>query len=435
MSATNQLWTNAELVPSQTRLLEHMMDWQNINKAARRVIRNNGSPGIDRMTVKELPAWLQRNFTQLQTAVLTGVYRPGAVKPKEIEKSGGGKRQLGIPTVIDRMLQQALHQILNPFFEPFFSEHSYGYRPGRNPHQAILAARDYQRAGKRYVVDVDLSKFFDTVSHDVLIALIKQKVTDRRIWRLVDLYLKSGIMMEGVLMPREEGTPQGSPLSPLLSNIILNELDIELEKRGHSFCRYADDFSIYVRSLKSGERVLKSITTFIERQLKLKVNQDKSAVDKGYRRLFLGYGFTSEYRTRLRVPKERILRFRKKMKEEFRRGRGRHMERFIRENLNPKIRGWANYYKLAETITFIKALDKWIRRRLRLIKWRQWKRPRTRFKQIRKAGFSREQAKMAAYNNRGCWWNSGYDYVKLSLPNKLFARMGLISIEAVIARR
>lgn len=435
MSATNQLWTNAELVPSQTRLLEHMMDWQNINKAARRVIRNNGSPGIDRMTVKELPAWLQRNFTQLQTAVLTGVYRPGAVKPKEIEKSGGGKRQLGIPTVIDRMLQQALHQILNPFFEPFFSEHSYGYRPGRNPHQAILAARDYQRAGKRYVVDVDLSKFFDTVSHDVLIALIKQKVTDRRIWRLVDLYLKSGIMMEGVLMPREEGTPQGSPLSPLLSNIILNELDIELEKRGHSFCRYADDFSIYVRSLKSGERVLKSITTFIERQLKLKVNQDKSAVDKGYRRLFLGYGFTSEYRTRLRVPKERILRFRKKMKEEFRRGRGRHMERFIRENLNPKIRGWANYYKLAETITFVKALDKWIRRRLRLIKWRQWKRPRTRFKQIRKAGFSSEQASMAAYNNRGCWWNSGYDYVKLSLPNKLFARMGLISIEAVIAQR
>jgi len=435
MSATNLLWTNAELVPSGKRLLESMMDKANVDKACRHVVRNNGSPGIDRMTVKELPSWLQRNFTQLQTTVLAGTYRPSAVKLKEIDKIGGGKRQLGIPTVIDRMLQQALHQVMNPLFEPIFSERSYGYRQGRSPHQAVLSARNFQREGMRYVVDVDLSKFFDTVSHDVLIALIKRRVGDRRIWRLIDLYLKSGIMAEGVIIQREKGTPQGSPLSPLLSNIMLNELDTELEKRGHSFCRYADDFSIYVRSLKSGERVLRSITSFIENKLKLKVNLDKSAVDKASRRNFLGYGFTSELRTRLRVPKERILRFRKKMKEEFRRGKGRNMERFIRENLNPKIRGWANYYKQAETKNFYKELDVWIRRRLRLIKWRQWIRPSTRFKYLRKAGCTKEQALMSAYNNRGCWWNSGHNFVKLSLPNNLFARMGLISIEAVINQR
>jgi RNA-directed DNA polymerase len=402
MSAANLLWTDEELIPSREGLLDRMMDRQNIEKAALHVIQNNGSAGIDRMTVKELPAWLKCNFAQLQKAVLTGSYRPSAVKLKEISKPGGGKRQLGIPTVTDRMLQQALHQVMNPFFDPFFSEHSFGFRRGRSTHQAVILARNFQREGKRYVVDVDLSKFFDRVNHDVLIALIKRRITDRGILRLVDLYLRSGIMTEGVIIPRDEGTPQGSPLSPLLSNIMLNELDNELEKRGHSFCRYADDFSIYVSSQKSGERVLESITHFIETELKLKVNQDKSAVDKGYRRVFLGYGFTSEKQTRLRAPKERILRFKKKMKEEFRRGRGKQMERFIREELNPKIRGWANYYNLSETITFAKALDKWIRRRLRLIKWRQWKRPRTRIKYLRKAGCSMEHAVMSACNNRGC---------------------------------
>lgn len=435
MSATNQLWTNAELVPSSERLLEGVMEWQNIEKAAQHVIRNNGCPGIDRMSVNELLFWLQQNFNQLHASVLTGRYRPSAVKLKEIEKIGGGKRQLGIPTVIDRMIQQALHQALNPFFEPFFSEYSYGFRRGRSTRQAVIAARNFQREGKRYVVDVDLSKFFDTVNHDVLIALVKRRIVDKRIWRLIDLYLKSGIMTEGVIIPRETGTFQGSPLSPLLSNILLNELDKELEKRGHSFCRYADDFSIYTRSFKSGKRVLNSITNFIEKTLKLKVNQEKSAVDKGYRRNFLGYGFTSQSKTRLRVPKEAIQRFRKKMKEEFRRGRGKNLERFIRSELNPKIRGWANYYKIAETVTFAKTMDIWIRRRLRVIRWRQWKRARTRFKYLRKAGLSKEQAVMSTYNNRGCWWNSGYEFVKFALPNNLFVRMGLVSIEAVIIQR
>ncbi len=435
MSATNQLWNDIDLVPSSEHLLEQMLDWANIEKSARRVIRNKGSAGVDGMEVSELLHWLESNFASLKTSIETDTYRPSAVRICEIDKEGGGVRQLGIPTVIDRMLQQALHQILNPYFDPFFSEHSYGFRRGRNPQQAAIAARDFQREGKRYVVDIDLSKFFDRVNHDLLIAQIKGRIKDRRIWRLVDLYLKSGVMVGGISSFRQEGTPQGSPLSPLLSNIMLDKLDKELEKRGHSFCRYADDFSIYVRSQKAGERVYESITSFIEKKLKLKINKDKSKVDKGYRRNFLGFGFTSEKRTRLRVPKERLSRLRKKVKRECKRGRGKNIKRFIAETLNPMLRGWANYYKIAETITFARVLDKWIRRRLRVIIWRQWKRPRTRYKNIRRAGFSHVEAKMSAYNNRGCWWNSGHNYVVLTLNNKLFALMGLVSIESVIVTR
>lgn len=265
--------------------------------------------------------------------------------------------------------------------------------------------------------------------------MIKRKIKDRRIWRLVDLYLKSGVMVGGITSFRLKGTPQGSPLSPLLSNIMLDKLDKELEKRGHSFCRYADDFRIYVHSQKAGERVYESITSFIEKKLKLKINNDKSKVDRSYRRNFLGYGFTSEKRTRLRVPKERLARLSKKVKQECKHGRGKNVKRFIAETLNPMLRGWSNYYKSVETISFAKVLDKWIRRRLRVIIWRQWKRPWTRYKNIRKAGFSHVEALMSAYNNRGCWWNSGHNYVVLTLNNKLFAYMGLVSVESVIVSR
>lgn len=435
MSATNQLWKNAELVPSSEQLLERMLDWSNIKKAARQVTRNKGSAGIDGMETSELPHWLQSNFASFKKSIETNTYRPSPVRMCEIEKIGGGLRELGIPTVIDRMLQQALYQILNPYFDPFFSENSYGFRKGRNPQQAVIAARDFQREGKRYVVDIDLSKFFDRVNHDLLIALIKRKIKDRRIWRLVDLYLKSGVMVGGITSLRLKGTPQGSPLSPLLSNIMLDKLDKELEKRGHSFCRYADDFRIYVHSQKAGERVYESITSFIEKKLKLKINNDKSKVDRSYRRNFLGYGFTSEKRTRLRVPKERLTRLRKKVKQECKHGRGKNVKRFIAETLNPMLRGWSNYYKSVETISFAKVLDKWIRRRLRVIIWRQWKRPWTRYKNIRKAGFSHVEALMSAYNNRGCWWNSGHNYVVLTLNNKLFASLGLVSVESVIVSR
>lgn len=432
MSATNQLWKNEEFVPSSEQLLERMLEWTNITRAARQVIRNKGSAGIDGMEITELSHWLQSNFASLKKTIETGTYRPSPVRVCKIEKIGGGQRQLGIPTVIDRMLQQALHQILNPYFDPTFSENSYGFRKGRNAQQAVIAARDFQREGKRYVVDIDLSKFFDRVNHDLLIALIKHKIKDRRIWRLIDLYLKSGIMEGGITSFRLKGTPQGSPLSPLLSNIMLDKLDKELEKRGHSFCRYADDFSIYVKSQKAGERVYESISTFIEKRLKLKINKDKSKVDRSYRRNFLGYGFTSEKNTRLRVPKERLARLRKKVKQECKHGRGKNVKRFIAETLNPMLRGWANYYKPVETITFARVLDKWIRRRLRVIIWRQWERPWTRYKKIRKAGFTHVEALMVTYNNRSCWWSSSHDYVVLTLNNKLFASMGLVSVEAVI---
>lgn len=432
MSVTNQLWKNAELVPSSEHLLERMLDWGNILKAARQVIRNKGSAGIDGMNVSELLHWLESNYVSLKRSIETGTYRPSPVRVCEIEKAGGGIRQLGIPTTRDRMLQQALYQILNPHFDPFFSDNSYGFRKGYNAHQAVIAARDYQREGKRYVVDIDLSNFFDRVNHDLLIALIKRKIKDRRIWRLIDLYLKSGVMVGSITSPRSEGTPQGSPLSPLLSNIMLDELDKELEKRGHSFCRYADDFSIYVRSRKAGERVYKSITSFIERKLKLKVNKEKSKVDRSHRRNFLGYGFTSEKQTRLRVPKESISRLHTKVKRECRKGRGMNIKLFIAKSLNPILRGWANYYKMVDTHTFAKTLDIWVRRRLRVIYWRQWKRPRTRYKNIRKAGFSHVEAMMSAYNQRGCWWNSGHNFVVLTLNNTMFRRLGLVSVVAVI---
>jgi len=435
MRATNQLWNPEELVPSSDKLLEQMVERRNIEKAARRVIKNGGCPGTDGMEVKDLPNWLRDNYEEMRVNLLQGNYRSTPVRIEEIVKSGGGVRQLGIPTVTDRMLQQALHQVLNPFFEPFFSEHSYGFRSGRNAHQAVIAARNYQREGKRWVVDIDLRNFFDEINHDVLIALIKKRISDRRIWKLIDLFLKSGVMRGGVTSPRAKGTPQGSPLSPLLSNILLNELDRELEKRGHSFCRYADDFRIYVKSEKAGHRVYQSITNYIERRLKLRVNHNKSKVDKSYRRNFLGYGFTSEKQTRLRVPEESCRRFRQKFKRLLRRGRGMNIGRLIRCFLNPLIRGWINYFKHAETRTFAEVMDKWIRRRLRLVKWRQWKRPWTRYKNIRRAGLSHEQALMAAYNNRGCWWNSGYNYVKFAIPNSLFTKEGLVSMFAVICAR
>lgn len=434
MRATSQLWTAEDLVPTSINLMDQMVAWSNIEKAARRVISNKGSAGVDKMEVGSLLPWLQSNYWMLCERLLKGDYAPKPVRSVEIEKPGGGKRQLGIPTVIDRMLQQALHQVLNPFFEPFFSEQSFGYRAGRNAQQAVVEARDYQRQGKRWVIDFDLSNFFNEVNHDLIMSRIKSRVADVRVLKLIDKYLRSGIMTGGVISPRSKGTPQGSPLSPLLSNILLDKLDKELERRGHSFCRYADDFSIYVKSEKAGHRVYQSITHFIERKLKLKVNHKKSKVDKGYRRLFLGYGFTSERLTRLRVSEESVRRFRYKAKVLFRQGRGMNIQRFIRYRLNPLIEGWCNYFKLAETKTFADKLDKWIRRRLRLIKWRQWKSPRTRFRNIKKAGLTSEFAVMAAYNNRGCWWNSNYRSVKLAIPNQYFEDIGLLSMVALFGK-
>jgi len=435
MSGSNLLWTPAELAPASNNLLEQVVDRRNMVKACRRVVSNGGSPGVDGMSTKELWAWLQRNHERLAKSLLEGSYRPQPVRLVEIEKPGGGKRGLGIPTVVDRMIQQAVHQVLNPLFDPEFSESSFGYRKGKSAEQAVLQAQGYMQEGKRWVVDVDLSKFFDEVNHDVLMAKIKRKVMDKRMLKLIDRYLRTGIMQDGVASPRSQGTPQGSPLSPLLSNIILNELDKELERRGHSFCRYADDFVIFVKSEKAAQRVYDSAVDFIERKLKLRINRSKSQITRYHRLTFLGFGFLPGNQARLRVPKEVQKRFRKKAKLLFRKGRGMNLRWFINKYLNPFLRGWANYYRLCKVKTMAEELDSWIRRRLRLIIWRQWKRLRTRYKRFITAGFDHDHAMQCAYNGRGPWWNSGAQHMNFVLPTAYFAKLGLVTLLVLIVKR
>jgi RNA-directed DNA polymerase len=435
MIVSNQLWTSDKLVPSGDNLMEQIVDRLNMTKACKRVVGNRGNPGVDDMSTKELPGWIRRNHERLARSLLEGSYRPKPVRLAEIEKPGGGKRGLGIPTVIDRMIQQAIHQVLNPLFDPGFSDSNFGYRKGQSAGQAVLQAQRHQREGKRWVVDVDLSKFFDEVNHDVLMAKIKRKVKDKRVLKLIDRYLRTGIMHGGVASPRTKGTPQGSPLSPILSNILLNELDRELGKRGHSFCRYADDFVIFVKSEKAAQRVFDSVVRFIEKKLKLKINKSKSRITKGHRLTFLGYGFMAGDQARLSVPKDIQKRFRMKAKLLFRRGRGMNLHRFILKHLNPFLRGWINYYKYSKVKTMGEELDSWIRRRLRLIIWRQWKKPRTRFKRFISMGMDYDHAMQCAYNGRGAWWNSGAKHMNFAYPVKFFANLGLVSLLSMIVKR
>jgi len=412
-----------------------MVEKGNLLRACQKVVSNNGSPGIDGMKARELPGWLQRNFERLIESLQSGTFKPSPVRLVEIEKPGGGKRGLGVPTVVDRMIQQAIHQVLSPIFDPGFSDNSYGFRLSRDARQAVLKAQHYQRDGKRWVVDVDLSKFFDEVNHDVLMALLKRKVRDGKLLKLIDLYLKAGIMHGGLMSPRQKGTPQGSPLSPLLSNIILDVWDKELEKRGHEFCRYADDCVTFVSSRKAGERVFSSITKFLEKRLKLQINYSKSNVKHSSKLTFLGYGFTADRNAKLRVPADVQKRFKRNAKQLFRRGRGMNLRKFIYEYLNPYVRGWINYYKHCNVKGFAESLDGWIRRRLRLIIWRQWKRPYTRYKYFVRAGFTRGHAWDCALNRRGPWWNSGSQHMNFLFPAKFFANLGLISMLSVITNR
>ncbi len=435
MSGSNLLWTPAELAPASNNLMEQVVDRRNMVKACRRVVANEGNPGVDGMSTKELWGWLQGNHEKLAKSLLDGSYSPQPVRLAEIEKPGGGKRGLGIPTVVDRMIQQAMHQVLNPLFDPEFSESSFGYRKGKSAEQAVLQAQRYMQEGRRWVVDVDLSKFFDEVNHDVLMAKVKRKVTDKRMLKLIDRYLRTGIMQDGVTSPRSKGTPQGSPLSPLLSNILLNELDNELEKRGHSFCRYADDFVVFVKSEKAAQRVYDSVVDFIERKLKLRINQSKSQITRYHRLTFLGFGFLPGDEARLKVPKEVQKRFRMKAKLLFRKGRGMNLRWFITKYLNPFLRGWANYYRLCKVKTMVEELDFWIRRRLRLIIWRQWKRPHTRYKRFITAGFDHDHAMQCAYNKRGPWWNAGARHMNFVLPTAFFANFGLVTLLALIVKR
>jgi len=408
--------------------MEAVVERKNMTAAYERVMRNKGAAGVDEMPVTALKAHLLEHWSQIKGDLLAGRYQPQSVLGVQIPKPGGGMRQLGIPTVMDRLIQQALHQVLVPIFDPDFSESSYGFRPGRSAHAAVLAAREHVAAGRRWVVDMDLEKFFDRVNHDVLMARVARKVKDKQVLRLVRRYLQAGLMQDGLTSQRGEGTPQGGPLSPLLSNILLDDLDRELEHRGHAFCRYADDCNIYVRSQAAGERVLVSVTRFLEQRLKLKVNTAKSAVDRPWKRKFLGYSMTWHRRPKLKVAPASLARLKGNLKAKLRRGRGRNLRRLIEEELTPMLLGWANYFKLAEVKNVFEELDGWLRRKLRGLLWRQWKRSYTRARNLMKRGLDEARAWRSATNGRGPWWNAGASHMNQAFPKRYFDTMGLPSL-------
>ena len=393
-----------------------------------RVRRNKGAPGVDGMTVEALKPYLKTHWPEIKQHLMAGRYRPQPVRKVELPKPGGGVRMLGIPSVVDRLIQQAVHQVLSPQFEPSFSDHSYGFRPGRNAAQAVRQARSYMEEGRRWVVDIDLEKFFDRVNHDILMSRLARRIADKRVLKLIRAYLQAGIMDGDVVTARQEGTPQGGPLSPLLSNILLTDLDRELERRGHRFCRYADDCNVYVNSRRAGERVLSSLTGYLEQRLKLRVNRDKSAVDRPWKRSFLGYTVDNRKRNiRLRVADKSLKRLKVSLKEVFRRGRGQRIYRTV-EILTPKLRGWVNYFRHCDVKGVFEALDGWVRRHLRKILWRQWKRRFTRAKMLMRLGLSEERAWQSAGNGHGPWWNSGASHLNQALPKKVFDRIGLVSL-------
>ena len=415
--------------PEAEQLMEAVVERENMWSALKQVERNSGAAGVDKMTVAQLRAYLRKHWLRIKEELLAGKYQPQPVRKVEIPKPGGkGKRMLGIPTVIDRLIQQALHQVLSPLFEPDFSESSYGFRPNRSAQQAVLKAREYVREGRRWVVDIDLEKFFDRVNHDILMSRLARRIKDKRVLRLIRRYLQAGMMSDGLTTARREGTPQGGPLSPLLSNILLDELDKELERRGHKFCRYADDCNIYVQSRSAGERVMKSVTRFLERRLRLKVNAEKSAVARPWERKFLGYSMTPNREPRLKVAKESVKRLKEKLREIFRRGRGRNLGKLIEGELTPLLRGWMNYFRLAEVKGIFEELDSWIRRKLRGLIWRQWKRPFTRLKGLIQRGLATVQARTSASNGRGSWWNAGAAHMHAAFPKSYFDRCGLLSL-------
>jgi RNA-directed DNA polymerase len=379
------------------------------------------------MSVEQLKPYLQEHWAQIKADLLKGAYQPQAVRCVEIPKPQGGVRQLGIPTVVDRLIQQALHQVISPLFEPNFSESSYGFRPGRSAQQAVSDAREYVAEGRRWVVDLDLEKFFDRVNHDILMSRLARRISDKRVLSLIRRYLQAGMMTGGIVSQRTEGTPQGGPLSPLLSNVLLDELDKELERRGHKFCRYADDCNIYVRSRSAGERVMKSVTRFLSERLRLKVNAEKSAVARPWERKFLGYTVTWHKQPRLKAAPESIRRLKAKVRVIFREGRGRSLSQVIKD-LNQLLRGWIQYFRLGEVKGIYEELDGWIRRKLRCLLWRRWKRPFTRAKNLMRRGLEELRAWKSATNGRGAWWNAGASHLNEAFPKSYFDRLGLVSL-------
>ena len=409
--------------------MEEVLTRENMLRALKRVKEDKGAAGVDGMAVDELEACLKAQWPRIRKELLEGRYKPMAVLRVMIPKPDGGERPLGIPTVIDRLIQQAIHQVISPIFEKQFSKSSYGYRPGKSAQQAVEEARQLVTKGRRWVVDMDLEKFFDRVNHDILMDRVERKVKDRQITKLIRRYLQAGIMENGLTTASTEGTPQGGPLSPLLSNILLDDLDKELERRGSSFCRYADDCNIYVHSPRAGERVKASVTKYLWEELKLKVNEKKSAVARPWKRKFLGYTVTMDKATRLRASEQSIKRFKDKLKDIFRGGRGCNIGQFIKEKLNPVIRGWGAYFRLTQVKWIFEELDGWIRRKLRCILWRQMKRAWTRVKRLIERGLKEARACTSGCNGRGPWWNAGASHMNEAYPVKYFQELGLVALQ------
>jgi group II intron reverse transcriptase/maturase len=413
---------------ANAELWDRVWERQNLFSALARVERNGGAPGIDGMLVDELRPYLKTHWLEIRVALDQPTYQPSAVRRVEIPKPDGGVRLLGIPTVIDRFLQQAMAQALTPLFEPLFSPASYGFRPGRNAHQAIQQAQAYVQAGYGWVVDIDLEKFFDRVNHDMLMARVARVVKDKRVLKLIRAYLNSGVLVNGVVVETEEGTPQGGPLSPLLSNILLDDLDKELEKRGHKFVRYADDCNIYVQTPRAGERVMASLKAFLEKKLKLKVNPKKSRVDRAQGVKFLGFSFFKRNgETLIRVANRSLERFRDKLRRQTKRTRSGKLEDIL-QSINQSTMGWIGYFQQANTPSVFEDLDRWIRRRLRQMVWKRWKRGRTRYKELRKLGVPHERAGLGAVG-KSPWHMSQSPVVNEALNNAYWCHAGLKSIQ------
>lgn len=422
-------WTNAE----PDTLMERLLAPANLRRAYQRVVSNKGAPGADGMTVDDLAGYVKQYWPILKVRLLAGEYHPQGVRAVDIPKPKGGTRQLGIPSVVDRLIQQALLQQLTPIFDPLFSDFSYGFRPGRSAHQAIETARAHVAAGHRWCVELDLEKFFDRVNHDVLMAYVARQIEDKRVLTLIRRFLEAGTMAGGLVSRRHEGTPQGGPLSPLLSNILLNELDRELERRGHRFVRYADDANIYVRSPRAGERVMRSVECFLNQRLKLMLNRDKSRVAGSWICNYLGYGMSWHQQPRLRVATMSLDRLRDRLRDLLRGARGCKMANII-ERINPVLRGWAGYFKLTQGTRALEILDGWVRHKLRCVIWRQWKQPSTRARNLMRLGLDEGRACTSAFNGRGPWWSSGASHMNQALPKKLWDQLGLVSVLDTINR-
>lgn len=409
-------------------LMEQILSRQNLLTALKRVEKNKGSHGADGMSVQILRRHLIGHWEPLKATLVEGTYQPQPVRRVEIPKPDGGVRLLGIPTVIDRLIQQAITQVLSPIYDPAFSDHSYGFRPKRSAHDAVRRAKGYIKEGYRWVIDVDLEKFFDRVNHDKLMGLLAKRIKDKRLLKLIRSYLEAGVMINGVVTTSEEGTPQGGPLSPLLSNIVLNEVDKELEKRGHQFVRYADDINIYVKTPRAGQRVMDSVTRFIEKTLKLKVNRKKSAVDRPWKRTFLGFSFTVNKDPKVRIASKSVKRMKHKIREITSRSKPYPMEVRI-EKLNQFLMGWCGYFSLADTSSNFQKLDSWIRRRLRMCLWKQWKKPKTKIRNLIRLGVPSGKAYEWGNSRKGYWRLSHSPVLDITLDSSYWDYQGLKSLQ------